>query len=116
MLIIAEPCYSASVLNVAENANYTGVLAFTAANGFETSFADLYSVELKAWISNRFTHNFTDKMIETLNSTDSSNPNGIVYADLYKYLVQNTIGSHVQLFNAANFGNLYATWPKEFFN
>lgn len=116
MLIIAEPCYSASVLNVAQNDAYKGILAFTAANGYETSFADLYSVELKVWLSNRFTHNFTDKMIETINSTDSSNPNGIVYADLYKYLVQNTIGSHVQLFNAANFGNLYATWPKEFFN
>ena len=107
MLIIAEPCYSASVLNVAENANYKGVLAFTAANGFETSFADLYSVELRVWLSNRFTRNFTDKMVES---------SEILYADLYKYLVQNTIGSHVQVFNGTHFGNLYATWPKEFFN
>ena len=107
MLIIAEPCYSASVLNVAENANYKGVLAFTAANGSETSFADLYSVDLKVWLSNRFTHNFTDKIIEKQSE--------IFYADLYKFLVQNTIGSHVQLFNASNFGNLYATQPTEFF-
>jgi hypothetical protein len=116
MLIIAEPCYSASVLNVAQNDAYKGILAFTAANGYETSFADLYSVELKVWLSNRFTHNFTDKMIETINSADQNESYGIVYADLYKYLVQNTIGSHVQLFNAGNFGNLYATWPIEFFN
>ncbi|WP_296330509.1 C13 family peptidase [uncultured Treponema sp.] len=116
MLIIAEPCYSASVLNVAQNDAYKGILAFTAANGYETSFADLYSVELKVWLSNRFTHNFTDKMIETINSADQNGSYGIFYADLYKYLVQNTIGSHVQLFNAGNFGNLYATWPIEFFN
>ena len=60
MLIIAEPCYSAIVLHVAEG--FTGVLAFTAASGSESSFADLYSVELKVWLSNRFTHNFTDKI------------------------------------------------------
>ncbi len=95
------------MVNVAENANYKGVLAFTAANGFETSFADFYSVELRVWLSNRFTRNFTDKMVES---------SEILYADLYKYLVQNTIGSHVQVFNGTHFGNLYATWPKEFFN
>ena len=116
LLIIAEPCYSASVLNVSQNDAYKGLLAFTAANGFETSFADLYSVELKVWLSNRFSHNFTDKIIETIDSLTSENPNGIFYADLYKYLVQNTIGSHVQVFNASNFGNLYSTWPREFFN
>ena len=107
MLIIAEPCYSASVLNVAQNENYKGVLAFTAANGSETSFADLYSVELKVWLSNRFTRNFTDKVV-----SDKT----IVYADLYKYLVQNTIGSHVQMFNQSNFGNLYMNKPAEFFS
>ena len=104
MLIVAEPCYSASVLHTAKG--YTGVLAFTAANGSETSFADIYSVELKVWLSNRFTHNFTDKIAEKKD---------ILYADLYKYLVQNTIGSHVQLFNAEHFGNMYASWPAEFF-
>lgn len=105
MLIIAEPCYSASVLHVAEG--FTGVLAFTAASGSESSFADLYSVELKVWLSNRFTHNFTDKI-----ASDRT----IVYADLYKFLVLNTIGSHVQLFNAEHFGNLYVTFPAEFFD
>lgn len=64
-------------------------------------------MELKVWLSNRFTHNFTDKI-----ASDRT----IVYADLYKILVLNTIGSHVQLFNAEHFGNLYVTFPAEFFD
>ena len=104
LLILTEACYSASVMHICEGIE--GVLAFTAANGSETSLADLYSVELKVWISNRFTKNFFDYYMENIDS----NP---VYSDLYKYLVKNTIGSHVRLFNGSNFGNLYTLGPKE---
>ena len=86
-----------------------GVLAFTAANGSETSLADLYSVELKVWISNRFTKNFFGYDMENIDSKAE----GVVYSDLYKYLVKNMIGSHVRLFNGSNFGNLYELGPKE---
>lgn len=104
LLILTETCYSGSVMHICEGIE--GVLAFTAANGSETSLADLYSVELKVWISNRFTKNFFDYYMENIDS----NP---VYSDLYKYLVKNTIGSHVRLFNGSNFGNLYTLGPKE---
>ncbi len=102
LLILTETCYSGSVMHVCDGIE--GVLAFTAANGSETSLADLYSVELKVWLSNRFTKNLTECI--------SLNPE-ISYSDLYKNLVKNTIGSHVRLFNGANFGNLYVLSPKE---
>ncbi|MBR1721273.1 MAG: hypothetical protein IJ727_02115, partial [Treponema sp.] len=102
LLILTETCYSGSVMHICDGIE--GVLAFTAANGSETSLADLYSVELKVWLSNRFTKNLTDKISETP---------GIFYADLYKYLTRNTLGSHVRLFNGLKFGNLYENSPKE---
>ena len=107
LLILTEACYSASVMHICEGIE--GVLAFTAANGSETSLADIYSVELKVWISNRFTKNFFDYYMENIDSKAE----GVVYSDLYKYLVKNTIGSHVRLFNGSNFGNLYTLGPKE---
>ena len=102
LLIVTETCYSGSVMHIC--GGIEGVLAFTAANGSETSLADLYSVELKVWLSNRFTKNFTESI--------TAEP-AIVYSDLYKYLVKNTIGSHVRLFNGSNFGNLYTLSPEE---
>lgn len=98
MVICIETCYSGSVFAFDGDVDIDGVLVFTAASPYETSLADVYSVDLKVWISNRFTRNLTD----SLNKEES-----ICYADLYKYLVQNTIGSHVQLINAQCFGNLY---------
>ena len=98
MVICIETCYSGSVFAFDSDVDIDGVLVFTAASPYETSLADVYSVDLKVWISNRFTRNLTD----SLNKEES-----ICYADLYKYLVQNTIGSHVQLINAQCFGNLY---------
>ncbi|MBQ9207392.1 MAG: hypothetical protein IJ158_11870, partial [Treponema sp.] len=60
LLIVTETCYSGSVMHICDGIE--GVLAFTAANGSETSLADLYSVELKVWLSNRFTKNFTESI------------------------------------------------------
>ncbi len=92
LLFFAETCYSASVLNVAEG--YDGVLAFTAANGIETSFADVYSYDLHAWLTNRFTRNFLKSL--------KDNP-GISYIDLYKAIQSQTLGSHVQVINSGKF-------------
>ncbi len=103
LLLIAETCYSASVLNVAEGRS--GVLAFAASGGSETSFADLYSVELKVWLTNRFSRVFFDEF-----EVD----NGIDFSDLYKELVKKTIGSHVKVFNAGNYGTLSSGYPSEF--
>lgn len=104
LLVASETCYSGSVLNAADGID--GAIAFTATNGSESSLADVYSVDMKVWLSNRFTRNFIDMM--------ASNKN-VAYADLYKNLVQHTIGSHVQMFNASRFENLYLASPAEFF-
>ena len=39
----------------------------------------------------------------------------MTYRELYTYLVSHTVGSHVKIFNAPQFGNLYRESPKEFF-
>ncbi|MBQ8014262.1 MAG: ABC transporter substrate-binding protein [Treponema sp.] len=103
LLIVTETCYSASVLHVAEGID--GVLAFTAANGQETSLADIFSVELGVWLSNRFTHIFFDSIMENLNCS---------FWDLYNYSASKTIGSHVCLFNADNYESLAFADAKEF--
>ena len=118
-LIVTETCYSASVLHVAEGID--GVLAFTAANGVETSLADLYSVDIGVWLSNRFTHNFMDMISYESNgkiiyrNTDPENGEVNTYSHIYQYLVKHTIGSHVCVFNASHFGNLYTNDFSEFF-
>jgi len=118
-LIITETCFSASVLHVAEGID--GVLAFTAANGAETSLADLYSVDIGVWLSNRFSHNFMDMISYEANgkivyrNTDPLNGEVNSFSRIYQYLVKHTIGSHVCVFNAAHFGNLYETDFGEFF-
>ena len=39
----------------------------------------------------------------------------MTYRELYTYLVSHTIGSHVKIFNASQFGNLCRESPQEFF-
>ena len=104
ILICAEPCYSASVVKATEGMK--GVLGIASASDTEYSFADNYSVELKTWMSDRFTNNLINALSEDRNLT---------YKELYSYLVSHTLGSHVGVFNAAMFGNLYREAPAEFF-
>lgn len=104
MLICAEPCFSSSVVKAAEG--IPGVLAFASANENESSFADNYSIELGTWLSDRFSNN--------LSSSVASNPN-VSYRTLYTYLVSHTLGSHVRVYNASLFDNLYNATPYEFF-
>ena len=103
MLILAETCYASSVVHVAESID--GVLVFAAANGTETSLADVYSIKLGVWLSNRFTRNFIDYVTETPSAK---------YTDLYTYLAKHTMGSHVRIHNAKHFDNLALSGPDEF--
>ncbi|MCR4821460.1 MAG: ABC transporter substrate-binding protein [Treponema sp.] len=118
-LIITETCYSGSVLHVCKGLD--GILAFTAANGSETSLADIYSVSIGVWLSNRFTHNFMDQISYyngnklVLKDLDSYEINDYCISEVYKYLVEHTIGSHVCIFNADHYGNLYVGKFDEFF-
>ena len=104
MLVCLEPCYSANMGAALEG--ITGVLAICSAGPYEQSFADSWSNELNVWMCDRFSRNLVGHV--------SSMPDG-TYRDLYLYCAQHTLGSHVGIYNNMNFGNLYATGPKDFF-
>lgn len=97
ILILAETCYASSVVHVAESID--GVLVLAASNGMETSLADVYSVELGVWLSNRFPRNFIDYV--------SSSPD-VKYTDLYAYLAKHTIGSPFMLTSTVKSPYLYS--------
>lgn len=84
-----------------------GMLFITAANGDETSKADVFNGEMKVWMSNRFTSTFIEQI------TDNKD---VAMRDLYYRLFINTVGSHVMVYNAENYGNLYSTNMSEFIN
>lgn len=107
MLILTESCFSASVTNAIQGID--GVLAISASNGIESSLADIYSVELGVWLSNRFTYNLTSKI-------EGNSESPLNFSELYRYLVGNTIGSHVTMFNSSNFRNLNLTLLQAFFS
>ncbi len=104
MLFCAEPCYSASMVKTVEGLD--GILGVASASETEYSFADNYSVEMETWMSDRFTNN----LIKGLSAD-----NDLTYKELYSYLVSHTLGSHVGIYNAGLFGNLYREKPAEFF-
>ena len=103
LLCLIEACYSGSVMSATEG--NPGMLALTAANPTETSKADLYSPELKVWMSNRFTATLEDCIINSPN---------ITLRDLYYRLFINTVGSHVMTYNVRNYGNIHRETMKEF--
>ena len=105
VLMMVEACYSGSVME--QCTGIPGMLFITAANGDETSKADVFSESLKVWMSNRFTSTFIQQI------TDNR---GIAMRDLYYRLFINTVGSHVMVYNAASFGNLYNSDMNEFIN
>ncbi|MDE7108368.1 MAG: legumain, partial [Muribaculaceae bacterium] len=79
----------------------------TEANPNETSTADIFNTDLGVWMSNRF----TSTLIENL-----SNKSVISMRDLYNRLFINTVGSHVMVYNAEKYGNLYNSSMDEFIN
>ena len=97
MLWLIEACYSGGIGQVSEGV--PGVLCITAADPYETSKADVWSTALQVWMSNRFT--------STLHESIASNPE-ISLRDLYYRLFINTVGSHVMIYNTANYGSLYS--------
>ena len=102
-LCLIEACYSGSVMSATEG--IPGMLALTAANPTETSKADVYSTDLKVWMSNRFTATLEDCII---------NSPSISLRDLYYKLFINTVGSHVMTYNVKNYGNIHRESMEEF--
>lgn len=105
LAMFIETCYSGSVLE--ECTGLPGMIFYTAANPNETSKADVFNTDLEIWMSNRF----TSTLLENL-----TNKSVISMRDLYNRLFINTVGSHVMVYNAENFGNLYNSSMDEFIN
>lgn len=105
LLMMVEACFSGGVLEQCEG--MPGMLFITATNGDETSKADVFNSEMKIWMSNRFTSTFIEQI-----AADKS----IGMRDLYYRLFINTVGSHVMVYNAHNYGNLYTSDMSEFIN
>lgn len=103
-LMMIETCYSGSVAEVCEG--IPGMLAFTATNNMEPSKADVYNYDLGVWMSNRFT--------ATLHECLAATPS-ITFSDLYYRMFVNTVGSHVMVYNADYFGNMYKEGMADFF-
>ena len=103
LLMMVEACYSGSVME--RCAGVPGMLFVTAANGDETSKADIFNGEMGVWMSNRFTSTFIEQIAD-----DPS----VSLRDLYYRLFLNTVGSHVTVYNAPLFGNLYSSGMAEF--
>lgn len=105
MLWFVEACYSGSVAEASNELN--GVMFVTAANGLETSKADVFSSNIGVWMTNRFT--------TTLISQIKELPS-IVMIDLYYKLFLNTVGSHATVYNSTYYENLYTDTMSEFMN
>lgn len=103
MLFLIEACYSGSIV---KDIQIPGALFITAANDKETSKADNFSNQLGVWMTNRFIYGLREQL-----ETDMSVP----LRDLYYRLFINTIGSHVMVYNTANFGNIHMNNISEFF-
>lgn len=103
--MFVESCFSGGVIE--ECIGYPGMIFYTAANPDETSKADVFNTDLGVWMSNRF----TSTLLESLTSKPE-----ISMRDLYNRLFINTVGSHVMVYNAENYGNLYTSDMNEFIN
>ena len=100
-----ETCYAGSVFEGCTG--FPGMIFYTAANPYESSKADVFNTDLGVWMSNRF----TSTLIENL-----TNKSVISMHDLYNRLFINTVGSHVMVYNAENYGNLHNSFMDEFLN
>lgn len=103
LLCMVEACYSGGVFDGIEG--YPGMLAFTAARANETSSGAKYDKTMGTLLTNMFSMNFQDCV--------KKNPK-MSLRELYDKLYVNTVGSHVTLFNNANYGNLNLNSIEEF--
>ncbi len=103
MMWIVEACYSGGVVKECEG--IPGLLVMTAANANESSKADLWYAPYNVYLTNRF----TSSIISRLYSDPATS-----LRDLYNVAFTGTLGSHVTIYNADNYGNLYQNTMREF--
>lgn len=102
-LFVIEACYAGKVGEAC--AGIPGLLCITAANEKETSKVNTYSCLLRTWLSN----SFTDALLEEFAHRHENS----LY-ELYGNLYGQTMGSHVSVYNADYFDNLYTSKFREF--
>lgn len=105
MMLAVETCYSGKWGEALTG--LPDVLVLTAANSNETSKADVYDAALGTYLSNAFTRTFRQEI--------TRNSNVSIY-DLYRELARTTTGSHVSIYNQANYGSVYEETMREFFS
>ena len=103
LAMFVETCYSGSVLE--KCAGHNGMIFFTAADPSETSKADVFNADYGVWMTNRFTSTFIDAVAHN---------SSISLHSLYTLLFRDTVGSHVMVYNADHYGNLYRNSINEF--
>lgn len=103
MICFVETCYSGSLGKAIEG--IPGILVMTAANSEETSKTYLYSIKMATWLTNRFTFS----LLQQLND----NPH-VGLKELYLRLFKEVLGSHVTVYNANNYGNIYTNTMQEY--
>lgn len=106
VLVAVEACYSGGLGETAEQANVPGIVFLTAASPYETSKADERNDEMGVYLTNSFTRGFTELLDDT---PDAS------LRDMYIEIASKISGSHVQLYNIKNYGNIYKETMGEFF-
>lgn len=94
MVFFVDTCFGESV---AANATAKGLLYFTGANRNEPSLGAVYDTNIRQWLSDEFTENVLTAL--------KNNPH-ITFRDLYTTTYGQVTGSHVQMLNTKNFGNI----------
>jgi hypothetical protein len=104
MFFAIETCYSGRWGEALRG--IPDVLVLTAANPYESSKADVHSRELGVYLSNAFARTFRDCIVAD---------NRITIYDLYKELASTTNGSHVSIYNHAQYGSVYTENMEDYF-
>lgn len=105
LFLAMETCYAGQTGISCEDKKIPGMLCITAANEKETSKASITDATGQIWLSN----SFTDALLKQLETEKALS----IY-ELYRNAYNLTIGSHVSVYNANNFGNLYTSQINEF--
>lgn len=103
---IIEACYGGSVASKCEGT--PNLLLMTAANDKETSKAELYSTLWETYLTNSFT-------ASVINTIQKKSDNKMSIKDFYSEVFNDTMGSHVTLYNVNNFGNVFFNYVDEYF-
>lgn len=104
LFLAMETCYAGQVGICCEDQGIPGMLCLTAANEKETSKTHATG-SAGVWISNSFTNALLGQW---------STKKELSIYNLYHNVYNLTIGSHVSIYNAKNFGNLYTNPINEF--